>query len=165
MTIYHQQAANSNVSDQKIEFIFGENNNYHEIGNAYLQYELTILKDVAVAVNRVLVSGDAIRLIKNVFSYCFKEPRLYMTGGSYIEHNKYVGRISIIMRALPSKDGDLISHFDKFDESQAEIEKTLLHHYLINNHDVSANKGKIKGHLPLEHMLGFIRTYKKLPNS
>ena len=31
--IYHQQAAQLNQSDQNIEFIFGENNNYHQIGN------------------------------------------------------------------------------------------------------------------------------------
>ena len=37
LKIYHQQAANLNVSDQNIDFIFGENNNYHQIGNAYFQ--------------------------------------------------------------------------------------------------------------------------------
>ena len=35
----HQQAANLNDSDQVTEFILGENNNYIQIGNAYLQYE------------------------------------------------------------------------------------------------------------------------------
>ena len=45
----YQQAANLNDSDQNIESIFGENNNYHQIGNAYLQYEVTIEKDAAVA--------------------------------------------------------------------------------------------------------------------
>ena len=31
--IYHQQGAQLNQSDQNIEFIFGENNNFHQIGN------------------------------------------------------------------------------------------------------------------------------------
>ena len=31
---YHQQATNLNDSDRNTEFIFGENNNYHQIGNA-----------------------------------------------------------------------------------------------------------------------------------
>ena len=44
LKIYHQQAANLNDSDQNIDFIFGENNNYYPIGNAYLHYELTIQK-------------------------------------------------------------------------------------------------------------------------
>ena len=46
--LYHQQAANLNDSDQNIEFIFGENNYYHQVGNAYLQYEMTMEKEVAV---------------------------------------------------------------------------------------------------------------------
>ena len=71
--IYHQQAANLNDSDQNIAFIFGENINYHEIGNAYLQYEITIQKDVAVAANRVPANGSGIRLLKKAFVYCFKE--------------------------------------------------------------------------------------------
>ena len=39
--ISHQRASNLNDSDQNIDFILGENNIYHQIGNAYLQYELT----------------------------------------------------------------------------------------------------------------------------
>ena len=75
-----------NDSDQNIDFIFGENNNYHQIGNAYIQYEMTIEKDVAVAANRFLVNGDAIWLVNIAFAYCFKEARLSTTGGSDIEH-------------------------------------------------------------------------------
>ena len=52
MKIYNQQAANSNNSDQNIEFMFGETNNCHRIGNACLEYELKLEKDVAVAVDR-----------------------------------------------------------------------------------------------------------------
>ena len=44
LKIYHRKAANSNDSDQKIEFIFVDNNNYHQIGNVYLQFELKIEK-------------------------------------------------------------------------------------------------------------------------
>ena len=36
-----------------------------------------------------------------------------MTGGSELEHNKYVGQVSAIMRLLPSKDSDLSPSFDK----------------------------------------------------
>ena len=32
--IYHQHRANLNDSDQNVEFIWGENNNYHQNGNA-----------------------------------------------------------------------------------------------------------------------------------
>ena len=113
---YHQQAANLNDCDQNIDFIFGENKIYHQIGNAYLQYELRIEKDVDGAANRGPVNGDATRLVNNAFAYCFKEARSSTTGGSDIEHNKYLGQVSTIMEALTSKDGDLLSHFDKIDE-------------------------------------------------
>ena len=33
--IYHRRGDHLNQSDQNIEFIFSENNNYHQIGNAY----------------------------------------------------------------------------------------------------------------------------------
>ena len=44
LKIYHQQAANLNDFDQIIEFVFGENNNYHQIGNTHLQYEIVFKK-------------------------------------------------------------------------------------------------------------------------
>ena len=61
MKIYHQQAANLNDFDQNIDFIFGENINYQQIGNAYLQCEMTIEKDVAVAASGIRANGDDIR--------------------------------------------------------------------------------------------------------
>ena len=65
------------------------------------------------------------------------------------------------MRALTSKDRALLSHFDKIDESEAGIENISLHHHLINNHDLPANKGKLKGVLLIEHIFGFFKTFKK----
>ena len=72
---------------------------------------------------------------------------------AYVDKNKYVGPISTIMRVLTSKDGDLISYFDKNDDT--------LKGMLINNHD-EPNKGKIVGQLPLEHIFGFCKTFKKI---
>ena len=42
--IYHRQRDQLNQSDQNIEFVFGENNNY-QIGNAYLEFNLTVRKN------------------------------------------------------------------------------------------------------------------------
>ena len=67
------------------------------------------------------------------------------------------------MRALTSKDGGLLSHFDKIHESEAQIEKKTLKILLINNHDKAATKSKIRRLLPLEHIFGFCRTFKKVP--
>ena len=108
------------------------------------------------------MKGDAIRLVNNPFAYCFKEAKLSKTGVSDTEHNKYVGQVSTIIGALTSKDGDLLSHFDKINESEAEIENTSLHHDLLNNHDLAANKGKFKRVLAVEHIFGFCKTFKKI---
>ena len=84
---YHQQAANSNDSDHIIEFDSGENKNYHQIGNTYLKYEMTIEKVVAKVADRVFVDGDVLRLNNNAFEYCSKEAILSTTGGSDLEHS------------------------------------------------------------------------------
>ena len=60
------------------------------------------------------------------------------------------------------KDGDLVFHFDKIEEAGTHIGNTSLKHLLINNHEIVANRGKIKCHLPLEHIFGFCKTHKKL---
>ena len=78
------------------------------------------------------------------------------TGGSDIEHSKYTGQTSTIMRAVTSKDGDILSHFDESDDSQAQLGNTSLKPLLINNHKVVVKKGKFKGHLPLEQIFGLI---------
>ena len=64
------------------------------------------------------------------------------------------------MTALKGKDGDLLSHFDKIDKFQPEIDKTTPKHNIVSKHDIPANEGKRKGQLPLKHILGFCRTFK-----
>ena len=65
------------------------------------------------------------------------------------------------MRLLTSKDNDLSSYFDKNGEAVID-DNNPLKRILINNHAVEANKGRIKGHPPLEHIFGFCRTFKKI---
>ena len=82
LILYHQQGAKLNDSDQNVAFIFGENNNHHQISNAYIEFDLTVPNLFA---NFDETSG--IRLINNAFAY-FKEAFLSTTGGSDMEHNK-----------------------------------------------------------------------------
>ena len=42
------------------------------------------------------------------------------------------------------------------------IQSTSLNKMLITNHEEDANRGKIKGQLPLEHIFGFCRTFEKV---
>ena len=154
--VYHQQGANLNDSNQNVEFIFGENNNYHQIGNAYLEFDITVRSTAGDFTN-----ASVIRLVNNAFAFCFKEASITTTGGMDIEVNKYVGPVSSIMRMLTSKDGDLSSYFDKNGESVLDNDNPLKK-ILINNHAADANKGRIKGQLALEHIFGFCKTFKKI---
>ena len=154
--VYHQSGANLIDVNQNIEFIFGENNNYHQIGNAYLEFDITVRNTGGNFTN-----ASVIRLVNNAFAFCFKEATLNTTGGMDIEVNKYIGPVSTIMRMLTSKDGDLSSYFDKNGESVLDNGNPLKQ-ILINNHPQEAKKGKIKGQLALEHIFGFCKTFKKI---
>ena len=77
-----------NDSDQNIEFIFVGNNNYHQIGNAYLEFDITASNPLPNP--PVFDDNSPIRLINSGFSYLFKEARL-STSTNDLEHNKYVG--------------------------------------------------------------------------
>ena len=165
LKIYHQQGAQLNQSDQNIEFIFGENNNYHQVGNSYLEFDITVRRED----DANFTNNSRIRLTNNAFAYCFKEARLGITSGSDLEHNKYCGQVSTIMRVLFSKDGDLLSQFDNINEGNTDddFDSTSLKKMLINYQDVAGqevNKGKIKGLLPLEHIFGFCKSFKKIKN-
>ena len=166
--IYHRQADQLNQSDQNIEFFFGENNNYHQKGNTYLEFNITVRKHDTTNFH----NDDPVGLVNNGFAFCFKEARLSTSLGSDIEINKICGQLSTIMRAISSKDGDLISEFDNINENDipilnrladlpVQIRDTLHQKMLINNH-TDANRGKIKGYLYLEDIFGFCKTFKKV---
>ena len=78
---YHRQGDQLNQSDQNIEFIFGENNNYHQIGNTYLELNITVRKNDGTNFH----NNDPVRLINNGFAFCIKEARLSTSLGSDIE--------------------------------------------------------------------------------
>ena len=149
-----------------MNFVFGENNNYHQIGNAYLEFNLTVRKND----DKNFHYDDPIRLVKNGFAFCFKEARLSTTIGGDIENNKLCGQVSTIMRVILNKDGDLLSQFDNINENDIPILERLVdlppqirstphQKMLINNHTY-ANNGEIKGYLYLEDIFGFCKAFK-----
>ena len=173
--VYHQQGAQLNQSDQNIEFIFGENNNYHKVGDSYLEFDITVRRNDDADFG----GNDPIRMTNNAFAFVFKEGRLGTTSGGDIEHNKFVGLVSMIIRSLTSRDGDLLSQFDNIIEkvvlnndgtqndvdTSVIIQNTSLKEMFIDNHNIvgqEVNRGKIKGQLPLEHIFGFCKTFKKI---
>ena len=165
---HHQQGAQLNISDQNIEFIFGENNNYHQIGNGYLEFNITVRENDTTNFH----VEDPIRLVNNGHAFCFKEARLSTTIGSDIEHNKFCGQISTVMKGISNKDEDLLSQIGNINENYIpllerladmppQIRDTPQQKLLIDNH-TDANKGKIKGYLYLEDIFGFCKTFKKV---
>ena len=165
---YHRQRDQLNQSDQNIELISGENSNYHQIGNAYLEFNITVRKKDDTNFHY----DDPVRLVNNGFAFCFKEARLSTTIGSDIEINKFCGQVSTIMRSISNKDGDLLSQFDNINEKDIPVLERLEdlpppvrdtphQKMLINNH-TDAKKGKIKGYLYLEDIFGFCKTFKKV---
>ena len=164
LKVYHQQGAQLNDADQNIEFIFGENNNFHQIGNSCLEFDITVRAQNA---DDAFDNDSPIRLTNNAFAYAFQEARLSPTTTD-LEHNKYCGQISTIMRLISSRDGDLLSQFDNVNEQVGandaatadNIRSTSLNKMLITNHE-DANRGKIRGQLPLEHIFGFCKTLKR----
>ena len=98
--VYHQQGAKLNEPDQNLEFIFGENNNYHQI--VFPQYGIKIRE-----ADNSNFNDEAISLVNVTLAFIFQKARLTATGGSDLEHNKYVEHLSTIMRHITCKDGDL----------------------------------------------------------
>ena len=130
MNVYHQQGAQLTDPDQNIKFIFGENHNYHQIGNAYLEYDITV-EDPAAVYDK----NSRIRLTNIGLAYAFQEAVLATTSGSNLEHSKFVGQVSTLMRVLTSKNGDLLSQFDKIIEGNTNVDfdSTSLKKMLIDN--------------------------------
>ena len=156
LKIYHQQGANINNPDQNIELIFGEINIYQQIGNAYLEFDVSVRKTAGDCID-----ASNIKLISNAFAYSSKKGTLSTTGSFDLENKFYVGQDIKIMRLLTSKVSYLSSCFDK-NEENALNKNNVLKQILFNNHATDVNKGKIKGQLPLERIFGFCKTFKKI---
>ena len=105
-------------------------------------------------------AGDTIRLVNSDFAYTVHDARISTSAGVEIEQNKYVGRISTILRLVTEKDGDLSTYFDISDENENEINHSSFKKVLIGNH-TEANGGLFRGHLPVEYIFGFERWFKK----
>ena len=159
--IYHQSGANVDAENSQIKFYFGENHNYIQVGNGYLEFDIRIRRDDGNPFTIVAPGNDIIRLVNNAFAYTIHDARISTSAGVEIEQNKYVGPISTIMRLVTEKDGDLSTYFDIINESEGGINDSTLKQILINNH-TEANRGLIRGHLPLEYIFGFARSFKKI---
>ena len=67
--LYHQQGAQLNQSAQNIEFIFGENIKYRQIGHSYLKFDITVRKNDGTNFH----NNDPVRLFNNGFVFASKK--------------------------------------------------------------------------------------------
>ena len=110
--------------------------------------------------------------MNNGYAFCFKEVRLSSTIGSDIEHNKFCGQVSNIMKVISNKDDDLLPQFGDINENNIPLLGRLTdlppqirstpHQKMLIDYHTDANKGKIKGYLYLEEIFGFCKTFKKV---
>ena len=159
--IYHQSGANVDVENSQIKFYFGENHNFIQIGNGYLEFDIRITRNDG---NPFTVDPrlDTIRLVNNAFAYTIYDARISSSSGVEIEQNKFVGAISTIMRLVTQKDGDLSTYFDIIDEDEGEIKSSSLKKMLIDDHIEDNKRGILREHLPLEYIFGFAKSFKKI---
>ena len=145
-----------NDPNEKVEFIFDEIFNYHQVGKSYLGFDIAV-RDPTAWFNNNTKTG----LVNIGFAHCLKEASLATTEGMEIELVKFLGQFSTNRRILSSKDGDLLSYFfDNINEDSKNNDS--LNDRLINSHIVAVNRGKIKRHLKLEDVFGFSKTFKTI---
>ena len=101
-------------------------------------------------------------MVNNGLAYIFQEGRLSTSAGTEMERNKNLGNVLTIMRLKTQKDGDLSSYFNKIDEREAGVAKFTLKQLLNDSHANEDNNGKTRAKLPLEHIFGSCKTFKKI---
>ena len=153
MKIYQQQRDQLSKSSKRIDFKFGENNNYHQLGYADPKFDVTLTKDGNNSSNLGGQSNicEPFRMVNSSFAYFayeFSIATLSTTGGEDNEVNKYCGYVSTITRLITSKDGDILSSFDIIDKSQSGIPGSSLNEIFIIPDKQAADRGKVNGHLP-----------------
>ena len=100
-----------------MKLISGEKNNYHQICEGYLKFDITVRKSDSSNFHY----DDPKRLGSKAFAFSFKEARLSTTLGSDIETNQFCGQVSTIMRVISNKGDDLLSQFDNINENDIPV--------------------------------------------
>ena len=130
---------------------------FFKAGDGYLEFDIRI----RLVIDNNFVDGKVIRLVNNAFAYTIQDARISSSAGVEIEQNKYVGPISTIIRLVTQQYGDLSTYFDITDESENSIDNSSLKKIPFINH-TDANKGVIRGHLPLKYIFGFEQSFEKI---
>ena len=65
----HQSGANVDAENLQIKFYFGENHNFIQIGNGYLEFDIRVRRADGNPFAIVAPGNDIIRLVNNAFAY------------------------------------------------------------------------------------------------
>ena len=153
----HQHAAQIKDENQSNNFFSREKMNFIPVGNAFLVFKIKVRK----ADNTIfVVSGDVntkevIRFVNNALAFTIHDARNSTSSGGELQQNKFCRSFSTIVRLLTQREGDISTYFDIIDESEGGSNTSSLKQLLLNNH-TEANRGIVKGNLPLEYFLDFV---------
>ena len=67
--VYHQSGANVDAENSQIKFYLGENHNFIQLGNGYLEFDIRIRRANGNAFTVVAPGNDIIRLVNNASAY------------------------------------------------------------------------------------------------
>ena len=75
LKLYHQSGANVDAENSQLEFYFGENHNFFQVDNGYLEFDIRVRRvdgDPFTIAPRL----DTIRLVNNAFAYTIHDARI-----------------------------------------------------------------------------------------
>ena len=74
--IYHQSGANVDAENSQIKIYFGENPNFIQVGNGYLEFDIRVRRTDGNPFSIVAPGNDVIRLVNNAFAYSIHDARI-----------------------------------------------------------------------------------------
>ena len=89
--IYHQSGANADAENSQFKFYLGENHNFTQVGNSYLEFHIRVRRADRNAFAIVAPGNDIIRLVNNAFAYTNHDARISSSSGAEIEQKNMSG--------------------------------------------------------------------------
>ena len=74
--IYHQSGATVDAENSQIKFYFGENQNFNQVANGYLEFDIIVRRADGNPFIIVAPGNDIIRLVNNAFAYTIHDARI-----------------------------------------------------------------------------------------
>ena len=88
LKIYHQHGSPVNDENQSIKLFHGENSNYMQRRNAYLDLKIRVRKaDNTKFIDVIKNTNEVFRLVKNAFVFTIHDARISTSSAIEIEQN------------------------------------------------------------------------------